>query len=140
MIRHHRKQRFFAEINITPFTDVILVLLIIFMVAAPVIYQSNIKVKLPKVKAKETREAAGGDRLKSFVITVTTEGMIYLDDKLVTQSELKNKVTAAHRASPDLSVFLRADQQTRFKDVVEVLDLLTELGISKLDIVAIHTE
>jgi biopolymer transport protein TolR len=139
MIRHHRKQRFFAEINITPFTDVILVLLIIFMVAAPIIYQSNIKVKLPKVKAKETQNAPP-DRQKSAVITVTTEGMVYLDDKLVTQVELKTQVTEMHKNNPDLSVFLRADQQTRFKDVVEVLDLLTEMGITKLDIVAVHAE
>ena len=139
MIRHHRKQRFFAEINITPFTDVILVLLIIFMVAAPIIYQSNIKVKLPKVKAKETHEAPP-ERQKSAVITVTTEGLVYLDDKLVTHAELKSKVVTLHKGNPELSVFLRADQQTRFKDVVEVLDLLTELGISKLDIVAVHGE
>ncbi|MBF0593397.1 MAG: biopolymer transporter ExbD [Candidatus Omnitrophica bacterium] len=137
MIRHHRKQRFFAEINITPFTDVILVLLIIFMVAAPIIYQSNIKIKLPKSRAAAPQEV--GRQLQT-VITVTTEGMVYLNEKLVTQAELKTKIVKMHEDEPGLSVYLRADQQTRFKDVVEVLDLLTELGISKLDIMAVHTE
>ncbi|MEI6438507.1 MAG: biopolymer transporter ExbD [Candidatus Omnitrophota bacterium] len=137
MIRHHRRQRFVAEINITPFTDVILVLLIIFMVAAPVIYQSNIKVKLPKVKSTAPQES--GKHLQA-VITITTEGMVYLDDKLVTQAELKAKVVAMHRDEPGMSVYLRADQQTRFKDVVDVFDLLTSLGITNLDIVAVHTE
>ena len=137
MIRHHRKQRFFAEINITPFTDVILVLLIIFMVAAPVIYQSNIKVKLPKVKAPVQQETG---RQMRAVITITTEGMVYLNDKLVTQAELKEKIVTMHREEPGMSVNLRADQQTRFKDVVDVFDLLTELGIGNLDIMAVHTE
>ncbi len=135
MIRHHRKQRFFAEINITPFTDVILVLLIIFMVAAPIIYQSNIKVKLPKIKSKAPQET--GKQLQ-VVITITTEGMVYLNDALVTNAELKEKVVHMHREEPTMSVYLRADQQTRFKDVIDVLDLLTELGISKLDIMAVH--
>lgn len=137
MIRHHRKQRFFSEINITPFTDVILVLLIIFMVAAPVIYQSTIKVKLPKVKSKVTEEPS---KKLQVVITITTEGMIYMDDKLVTQKELKEGVVKMFREDPGLSVYLRADQQTRFKDVVNVLDMLTELGVSKLDIMAMHVD
>ena len=137
MIRHHRKQRFVAEINITPFTDVILVLLIIFMVAAPVIYQSNIKVKLPKVKSPAPQET--GRQLKA-VITITTVGIVYLDDVLVTKAELKQKILAMHKSTPDMSVNLRADQQTRFKDVVDVFDLLTDLGISNLDIMAVHTE
>lgn len=137
MIRHHRRQRFVAEINITPFTDVILVLLIIFMVAAPVIYQSNIKVKLPKVKAPAPQET--GRQLQA-VITITTEGIVYLDDKLVTHAELKEMIVTMHKEQPGMSVYLRADQQTRFKDVVDVFDLLTELGISNLDIMAVHTE
>ncbi|MBF0388063.1 MAG: biopolymer transporter ExbD [Candidatus Omnitrophica bacterium] len=137
MIRHHRRQRFVSEINITPFTDVILVLLIIFMVAAPVIYQSNIKVKLPKVKSPAKEETG---RQMQAVITITTEGMVYLDEKLVTQAELKEKIIALHKDEPGMSVYLRADQQTRFKDVVDVFDLLTELGVSNLDIMAVHTE
>ena len=138
MIRHHRKQRFVAEINITPFTDVILVLLIIFMVAAPVIYQSNIKVKLPKVKTNAPPQETG--RQMKAVITITTVGMVYLNDALVTQAELKAKISAMHKEDPGMSVNLRADQQTRFKDVVDVFDLLTDLGISNLDIMAVHTE
>lgn len=138
MIKHHRKQRFFAEINITPFTDVILVLLIIFMVAAPIIYQSDIKVKLPKVKG--TTEPEETIVQSKVVITITTEGLVYLDDKLVTQSELKEKLVNSRRNDSEMNVYLRADQQTRFKDVVAVLDLLTELGVAKLDIMAVHTE
>ncbi|MBF0485194.1 MAG: biopolymer transporter ExbD [Candidatus Omnitrophica bacterium] len=137
MKRHSRKQRFFADINITPFTDVILVLLVIFMVATPLIYQSNIKVKLPKAKTAEPRDVG---QTKQAVITITTEGMVYLDDKLMTHKELREKIVAMHRENEELSVYLRADQLTRFKDIVDILDLLTEMGVAKLDIAATHVQ
>ncbi len=138
MIRHHRKQRFFAEINITPFTDVILVLLIIFMVAAPIIYQSDIKIKLPKVKSTTPPDEPG--RQEKLIITITTEGVVYFNDKLVTQAELKSALVTMRQKNAELNVYLRADQQTRFKDVVDILDLLTDLGVAKLDIMAVHAE
>jgi biopolymer transport protein TolR len=138
MIRHHRKQRFFAEINITPFTDVILVLLIIFMVAAPVIYQSDIKIKLPKVKSTPAPNETGHQ--EKLIITITTEGVVYFNDKLVTQAELKSTLVTMRQKNTELNVYLRADQQTRFKDVVDILDLLTDLGVAKLDIMAVHAE
>ncbi len=138
MIRDRRKQRSFVDINIAPFTDVILVLLIIFMVAAPVIYQSDIKIKLPKVKSTTPSEE-GGHQEKT-IITITTEGVVYLNDKLVTQAELKKTLVSMRQKNSELNVYLRADQQTRFKDVVDILDLLTDLGVAKLDIMAVHAE
>lgn len=137
MPRPNRKRQLVAEINITPFTDVILVLLVIFMVATPLIYQSNIKVKLPESKAAQPREYG---QVKQTVITISSEGLVYLDDKLVTNKELREKVSQMHRGNPELSVYLRSDQQTRFKDVVDVLDVMTALGISKLDIAAVKVD
>ncbi len=137
MNRRPRKRQLVAEINITPFTDVILVLLVIFMVATPLIYQSNIKVKLPESRAAEPN-AVG--QIKQTVITITSEGMVYLDDQVVTNKELREKISAMQKAVPDISVYLRSDQQTRFKDVVDVLDIMTELGVSKLDIAAVKVE
>ncbi len=135
--RPRRKKQLVAEINITPFTDVILVLLVIFMVATPLIYQSNIKVKLPESRAAESN-AVG--QIKQTVVTITSEGMVYLDDQVVTSKELRDKIAAMQKANPGLSVYLRSDQQTRFKDVVDVLDIMTELGVSKLDIAAVRIE
>jgi biopolymer transport protein TolR len=137
MKRRARKRQLVAEINITPFTDVILVLLVIFMVATPLIYQSNIKVKLPESHAAEPK-AVG--QVKQTVVTITSEGMVYLDDQVVTNKELRDKIAAMQKENPDVSVYLRSDQQTRFKDVVDVLDIMTELGVSKLDIAAVRIE
>ena len=128
-----RKQRLVSEINITPFTDVILVLLVIFMITTPLISQSSIKVKLPQANSGKAIEA--GKQLMTY-ITITTEGAVYLDEKLATKQELKDKISTMYRNNPDLTVILRADRLVRFKDIVEVLDILSDLGITRLDIAA----
>lgn len=129
MIRHKQHQRLIAEINITPFTDVILVLLIIFMITTPLIYQSSIKVTLPTASTKDTKQEN-----KSFNITINREGMVYLDKNLVTHEELKEKIKSLHSKNQNMSVVLFSDQLVRYKEVVSVMDLLSELGIHNLSL------
>ena len=131
MIRKFNKQRPIAEINITPFTDVILVLLVIFMIATPIILQRNIEVNLP-----ESKSSSPISETQPKYIIITGEGLVYLDKDLVTQKELKEKMKVIHQKDPDLGVILMADQAVRFKDVVVVLDTLNELGIRHLNIAA----
>lgn len=128
-----RKQKLVAEINITPFTDVILVLLVIFMITTPLITQSMIKVKLPQAKSGVPVEAA---RQIQAGITITNEGLIYLEEKLVTRKELREKIALIHEDNPGLSVILRSDRLVQFKNIVGVLDILSELGIKNLNIAA----
>lgn len=131
MKKWHDRQRVMAEINITPFTDVILVLLIIFMITTPLILQSNIKVSLP--------EAASGKPLTStrqINITVADDNSVYLDNKLITRKELRARVAVMHRENPDMEVILFADRMVKFKNIVAVLDDLNELGIKNLNIAA----
>lgn len=120
-----------AEINITPFTDVILVLLIIFMITTPLILQSSIKVNLP--------EAASGKpftNTRQINITVSNDSAMYIDDKLVTRKELISHVRMAHKDNPDLEVILFSDKMVRFKNIVAILDDLNEIGIRNLNIAA----
>jgi len=135
MKRRQRTDRLVAEINITPFTDVILVLLIIFMIATPIIFQASIKVDLPQassaVPLKET---------KQIYITLTDSGVVYFDKMPITKKELKLKVIAARQANALLSVVLRADKMTKFKDVVSILDILNELGIKNINIAALSED
>ena len=126
-----RKQRIVADINITPFTDVILVLLVIFMVTTPLMSQSTLKVKLPEAKSAQPMDS--GNDTKAYV-TVNNEGILYLNNKVVTRKELKEQLGAIQKKNPQVGVVLRADKASRFKDVVEVLDSLNELAIAKLDI------
>lgn len=130
-LNRKRKQRIVADINITPFTDVILVLLVIFMVTTPLMSQSTLKVKLPEAKSAQPMD--GGNDTKAYV-TVNNEGILYLNNKIVTRKELKEQLGAIQKKNPQVGVVLRADKASRFKDVVEVLDSLNELAIAKLDI------
>ena len=134
MIRTSRKQRLVSEINITPFTDVILVLLVIFMITTPLMSQSTLKVTLPEAKSAQPLDK--GNQTKVYV-TINNEGMLFLDNAVITRKELKDKLSGVQKKNPDVGVVLRADKSARFKDVVEVLDALNELAIAKLDIEAL---
>ena len=126
-----RKQKAVAEINITPFTDVILVLLIIFMITTPLIIQTTIKVNLPNAKS-----AKAADISDQISITVSSKSMIYVDGNPITKEALRDKVSELYNNNPSLKVVLFSDKQARFKDIVAVLDIMNELGIKSLNIAA----
>ena len=105
-------------------------LLVIFMITTPLIYQTNIKVRLPVAKSGSQGEA----RESQINIVISNEGVVYLDDKVVTKKELKEKVSKSYQNNPELIVILRADKQVRFQDIVSVLDPLSELGITRMSI------
>ena len=129
MIRKLRRERILAEINITPFTDVILVLLIIFMIATPLLLQSSIRIKLPKASTAQPVENP-----QTVSITITNEGLVYLNATMVTKKELKSKIIALHKENPELNTFLRIDKSVSFQEIVDVLDILRELEVKNLDI------
>ena len=126
-----RKQKAIAEINITPFTDVILVLLIIFMVTTPLIIQTSIKVNLPNAKS-----AKAVDTSNQLDITVSSKSMIYVEGNPITKEGLRDKVSELYKNNPSLKVVLFSDKQARFKDIVAVLDIMNDLGIKSLNIAA----
>jgi biopolymer transport protein ExbD len=133
MIRRHRRPKIEAEINITPFTDVILVLLVIFMIATPLISQGAINVKMDLPEASSAKPPK--DKSPVFV-TITDEGVVFLNDEVVTREELKQQIGSRHKDNPELSVVVRSEKLVRFQEVVSVLDILNGLGIRNLDIAA----
>jgi biopolymer transport protein ExbD len=111
-----------VEINITPFTDVVLVLLIIFMIATPFIYQSSMKVQLPQAsKSEETS--------RDVIININAQGQVFLEDTKVDLEALKYKLTAMVRSKPDTSVIINGDKNVRYDSVVQVMDVLTRSGV-----------
>jgi len=122
MKRRMRKSKLMAEINITPFTDVVLVLLIIFMIATPFIYQSSMKVQLPQAsKSEETS--------RNIIITINAQGDVFLDDAKVDLGTLKYKLLAATRSKTDTSVIINGDKNVRYDSVIQVMDVLTQAGV-----------
>ena len=111
-----------VEINITPFTDVVLVLLIIFMIATPFIYQSSMKVQLPQAsKSEETS--------RDVIININAQGQVFLEDTKVDLESLKYKLTAMVRSKPDTSVIINGDKNVKYDSVVQVMDVLTRSGV-----------
>jgi len=111
-----------AEINITPFTDVVLVLLIIFMIATPFIYQSSLKVQLPQAsKSEETS--------RDIIININAYGDVFLEDARVDLDTLKYKLSAMMRSKPDTSVIINGDKNVRYDSVIQVMDVLTRSGV-----------
>ncbi|MFA5092535.1 MAG: biopolymer transporter ExbD [Candidatus Omnitrophota bacterium] len=124
-----RRQKPFTEINTAPFTDIILVLMAIFMVTTPLVMQSNIQVNLPGSKTGEPHKNA-----LQISVMITSEGTIYLDNKLTSKKTLKTEVAKLHQANPELQVSLLSDKMVRFKEIVSLLDIFNELDIKNLNI------
>ena len=116
-----------SEINMVPFIDVVLVLLIIFMITAPIL-QSGIEVDVPKTKTViEVNEPR-------LVITIDKSQLIYLADVPVNINQLGSKVKAQLK-KPQSSVFLRADESIPFGTFAKVIDALRQAGVSNISIV-----
>ena len=119
-----KRRQALSEINVTPFVDVMLVLLIIFMVTAPLL-QQGIDINLPQAKGKEMSPA---ERIE---ITIKKDGRIYLDKAVTTLSALSARLSK----STNREVFLKADKDVPYGLVVEVMGELREIGIDKLGMV-----
>jgi biopolymer transport protein ExbD len=128
MRRTKIRERLKAEINIVPFTDVLLVLLIIFMVTTPLIIQGQVQVKLPKASSQAPLET------KPVVLTLTSLGKLYLNDSEVGFDDLPSLLTQALKQSADKTVVINADQSSTHGKVVSLLDAARAAGASKLAI------
>ena len=124
----HRIGSSLAEINIIPLVDVTLVLLLIFMLTAPLMYR-GIDVNLPKTSGKPT---AVEERM---VLTLTKEQAVYLNDKLVPAAALEDHLKNAFKNRQDKTLYLRADQALQYGFVVETMDRVRRSGIEKLGMV-----
>lgn len=119
-----------SEINVTPFVDVMLVLLIIFMVTAPML-QQGVDVDLPQTKAAQEIKT---DK-ERLIVTVSKEKKVYINKTAFTIPDLQTKLTSIVETNPGKEVFLRADKTVAYGFVVEVMAAIKDAGISKLGMV-----
>jgi len=121
-----RERTVMSEINVTPFVDVMLVLLIIFMVTAPLL-QQGIDVNLPQAKGKDLPPE------ERITLIVKKGGIIYMNDNSVSINEMGRKLQAISKLNPN--VFLKADKDVPYGFVVEVMGEIKEAGIEKLGMI-----
>ena len=123
-----RTQTSLSEINVTPFVDVVLVLLIIFMITAPVL-QSGIEVAVPKTKTvKEITE-------ERIVISIDKQQRVYLGNDTVNINEIADKLRQKVRDPEHQSIYLRADENVPFGAFATVMDAVKSSGITNVSIV-----
>jgi biopolymer transport protein TolR len=122
-------RRLLSEINVTPFVDVMLVLLIIFMVTAPMMMQ-GVDVNLPKTTTQPIRTEE-----ERLVVTITAKQQIYLNEYQITLDSLVKKLEAIYQNQPDRAVFLRADRSVPYGFVVEVMAAVRRSGIVRIGMV-----
>lgn len=129
MKRRLRSQRLVAEINITPLTDVILVLLIIFMVATPLVFQSSIKISLPKSKTIEEPPL-------ELTISIDASGKAFLENKQYSLNLdlelLKFELTSRLKGKKNATLLIRGDKEVQYDFVIKVMDLATGLGVKNI--------
>jgi biopolymer transport protein TolR len=117
-----------AEINIIPFVDVVLVLLLIFMLTAPMMYR-GIDVNLPKAASRPT---AVEERM---ILTVTKDRTLYLNEKPVSLATLETQLRDAFKGRTDKTLYLKADAGLAYGAVIETMDRVRRAGIERLGMV-----
>jgi biopolymer transport protein TolR len=122
-----------AEINVTPMVDVMLVLLIIFMVTAPLM-TSGVSVDLPKTNAQPLNSDS-----EPLTVTIKADGSIFLQDQGADIGELVSKLQATSKNNPERRIFVRGDKDLAYGRIMEVMGTITQGGFTKVALLAEQT-
>lgn len=125
-----RTYRPMSDINVTPFVDVMLVLLVVFMVTAPLMTVA-VPVDLPKTQAK----AVNQDK-EPLVISIDADGKVYLQEKRMELTDLVAKLKSVTGANPDSRIFVRGDKGVTYGRIMEVMGTVSAAGYNKVALVA----
>ncbi len=130
-MKQWRRQRIYSrmhDINVTNLVDVVLVILIVFMISAPLM-QSGIDVNLPQTKVADATMSDG------IVVTIDQKGFPFIDDRLVNLNEFESKIKDAYNMASNKKVFLRADGAVPYEKVIDIMGRIKAAGISEVGLV-----
>ena len=119
-----------SDINVTPLVDVMLVLVVIFIITAPLL-ASSIRLDLPKADG-----AQPGDAPRFVTVVLDKAGQVFVNDKPASPPELAEQLAAAAKANPDTEIQLRADQTVPYGRIVEVMGVAHKAGLTRIGFVA----
>jgi biopolymer transport protein TolR len=131
--RRAGRYRPLAEINVTPMVDVMLVLLIIFMVTAPLM-TSGVSVDLPKTNAQPLNSDS-----EPLTVTIKADGTIFLQDQAIDVADIVAKLQAIAKNNPDRRIFVRGDKDLAYGRIMEVMGTITQGGFTKVALLAEQT-
>jgi biopolymer transport protein ExbD len=126
---HHRQKESMADINVTPMVDVMLCLLVIFIISAPM-FTNAVKLDLPKAQASAAQEQP--DTLK---VAIDATGTVFWDNEALKAAELDERLAAAAARQPQPELQLRADKDTRYEVVAQVMAAAQTHGLTKIGFV-----
>ncbi len=120
-----------SEINVTPFVDVMLVLLIVFMITAPLL-TTGVKIDLPKAN---TPTLSGND--EPLIISINANTEVFLSERKTNLDELHNKLSAINKVNPEMRVFVRADKKVNYSVLMRVIEEITKSGLNRISLVTL---
>lgn len=132
-VRYSRKKKLMGEINVVPYIDVMLVLLIIFMVTAPLL-STGVKIELPKAAAQPMMD----QDQEPFVVTVDADGNYYLnssEEKIESAQEIEAQAKAVLSRNPNLPFLVRGDGAAKYTHVIQAMVLLQRAGVDSVGLV-----
>lgn len=122
-----------AEISIIPLVDVMLVLLILFMVTAPLLTLQSLKVAVPEVSTERLPSA----QLPPAVVVIDGQGKVFLEDKPIELSELALQLSELVKKTPQTPVHLQADKSTQYQELAQVLAVIRQAGVIQLGLITL---
>ena len=131
--RRGRSRRQMSEINVTPFVDVMLVLLVVFMITAPLL-SSGVPVDLPKTDAKPINSSDD----KPLEISLAKDDKLYIGETAVTRDKLLTTLHAMTNDDPDRRIFIRADMALSYGRVMDILGVLNGAGFRKVALLSVQ--
>ena len=134
--RRHRRRRSapISEINVTPFVDVMLVLLIVFMISAPLL-TVGVPIDLPETRAKALQTET-----EPLTVSVGSDGKIYLQDTEITVEELVPRLQAIATAGYEERIFVRGDRDAEYGSMMQVMGRLNQAGFRRIGLVALEEQ
>ena len=126
-----RKKNLISAINVTPFVDVVLVLLIVFMVSSPM-SQNVIEVNLPKSSIKENKNQQD----ENIILTITHKGELYINGREIQFENLETEITSISNDSNDVKIFVRGDKDANYGKISDVISSIKSAGYQKVSLIS----
>ena len=118
-----------SEINVTPFVDVMLVLLIIFMITAPLM-KTGVEIELPEVNTPNIPEND-----EPLIVSINKDNEIFLSEKKISNENLKSKLTAIKNANPKVKLFIKADKVVSYQNLMDVMKQIIDSNITNISLI-----